>query len=301
MFEQVVFAGGGNRCFWQAGWWDVVAPAIELRPRLIAGVSAGAATACMLYANTSRYVLNYYREQLASNGRNVYLLHLLRPGVPMFPHAAIFSRVLKEAFSSGAFQRLKVEAPEIRVQFTRLPRPLGPRLGAGVGMIAYNIEKYWRRSLHPTLGRRLGFVAEFERVQDCNSDSDLISLLLASSCTPPFTPLQQRAGRPALDGGLVDNVPVSAVERGVSTLVLVTRRYPGRPQVFTTEGRLYVQPSERIPVRSWDYTDPEGALRAYDLGRSDGERFLDGWRRRHQWVEQFARVGMVDDSKGLEA
>jgi len=45
-FEQVVFAGGGNRCWWQAGWWDTVAPELGLRPRVIAGISAGAATAC---------------------------------------------------------------------------------------------------------------------------------------------------------------------------------------------------------------------------------------------------------------
>ena len=40
MFQQVVFAGGGHRCWWQAGFWDVVAPRIALRPRVVAGVSA---------------------------------------------------------------------------------------------------------------------------------------------------------------------------------------------------------------------------------------------------------------------
>ncbi|MGI9024564.1 MAG: patatin-like phospholipase family protein [Burkholderiaceae bacterium] len=56
MFEQVVFAGGGNRCWWQAGWWDVVAPAISLKPRVIAGVSAAAPTACMTYVQPSKKV-----------------------------------------------------------------------------------------------------------------------------------------------------------------------------------------------------------------------------------------------------
>ena len=72
MFVQVVFAGGGNRCWWQAGWWDVVAPAIALRPRVVAGVSAGAATACMLYANDSHRTMDYYREALKHNRRNAY-------------------------------------------------------------------------------------------------------------------------------------------------------------------------------------------------------------------------------------
>ena len=41
-FDAVVFAGGGCRCFWQAGFWSVVAPALELRPRSITGASATA-------------------------------------------------------------------------------------------------------------------------------------------------------------------------------------------------------------------------------------------------------------------
>ena len=44
-FDSVVFAGGGNRCAWQAGWWERVAPEIGLQPRVVAGVSAGAAMA----------------------------------------------------------------------------------------------------------------------------------------------------------------------------------------------------------------------------------------------------------------
>ena len=45
-FEGVVFAAGGCRCFWQAGFWSVIQPALDLRPRVIGAVSAGAAIAC---------------------------------------------------------------------------------------------------------------------------------------------------------------------------------------------------------------------------------------------------------------
>lgn len=275
MFEQVVFAGGGHRCWWQAGFWDVVAPRAGLRPRVIAGVSAGAATACLLYANDSRAALAYYRETLKSNRRNAYWGNLFRPGARVFPHNAIYRRALKHLLGGEHFARLLRDAPEIRVQYARLPRWLGPRSAVAVGLAAYNLEKYWKKSLHPTFGRRLGFTSEVARVQDCAGDDDLVSLIIASSCTPPFTPIEHRGSRPTLDGGLVDNVPVDAVDRhGGATLVLTTRRYPSHPPVFHRDGRVYVQPSSKAPASSWDYTSPELYEHTYALGRRDGEAFL---------------------------
>jgi predicted acylesterase/phospholipase RssA len=281
VFEQVVFSGGGNRCWWQAGFWDVVAPAVDLKPRLIAGVSAGAATACMLFATDSARTMAYYREALKHNRRNAYWGNLLRRaeaadphGRRVFPHAAIYRRALTELLGGDHFANLKRAAPEIRIVFSRLPRGLGPHAALAVGIVAYNLEKYWRRSLHPTFGRRLGFVPEVARVQDCDDIDDLVSLITASSCTPPFTPIEHRGGRPTLDGGMVDNVPVDAVDAGPSTLVLLTRRYPARADTFVHLGRVYVQPSTRVPVSAWDYTDPPAMQRTYDQGRRDGERFI---------------------------
>ncbi|MGA2549452.1 MAG: patatin-like phospholipase family protein [Burkholderiaceae bacterium] len=301
MFEQVVFAGGGNRCWWQAGFWDKVAPEIGLQPRLIGGVSAGAATACMLYANTSEAVLAYYEEKLAQNRRNAHWNNLFRRGERVFPHARIYRQALKDVLGGARFIQLLETAPEIRIQFSRLPRRLGPRAAVGVGLLAYNVEKYWKKSLHPQFGRRLGFTSEVVRVQDCPTDEDLVSLLIASSCTPPFTPIEYRNGRPTLDGGLVDNVPVDAVERGRSTLVLVTRRYKRRPTVFVHAGKLYVQPSQKVPVSSWDYTDPSRMRLTYQQGRTDGASFLADWARHLGWMGEAAQARTTGDSKGLEA
>ena len=82
----------------------------------------------------------------------------------------------------------------------------------------------------------------------------LADLVLASSCTPPFTPILHHAGRPALDGGVADNVPAGAVPEA-HTLVRLTRRYRSLPRHPL---RTYVQPSVPIPVSSRDYTDPRG-------------------------------------------
>jgi predicted acylesterase/phospholipase RssA len=283
MFEQVVFAGGGHRCWWQAGFWDVVAPEIELRPKLIAGVSAGAATACLIYANNSQDALDYYDQVLPAGSRNVYWRNALRRGAAVFPHNEIYQGALRALIGGANFKQLMLNAPEIRIQFARIPRWLGPRTAVGVGMIAYNIEKYAKRSLHPTFGKRLGFTQEVARVQDCHSEEELVALIIASSCTPPFTPIQYRNGRPTMDGGLVDNVPVSALDRtDVSTLVLTTRRYPQHGQIFTRGHCVYVQPSQKTPVASWDYTAPKLYRKTYELGRIDGESFIDAFFQHDQ-------------------
>jgi hypothetical protein len=53
---------------------------------------------------------------------------------------------------------------------------------------------------------------------------------------------------------------------------MLTRRYAALPDI---PGRTYVQPSAKIPVDAWDYTSPEGIQSAYDLGRRDGEGFVN--------------------------
>lgn len=282
MFEQVVFAGGGHRCWWQAGFWDRVASEIGLAPKVIAGVSAGAATACLLFANRSEVALAYYDRVLATGARNAYWSNLLRPGARVFPHYAIYREALKTLLGGDAFVRLMRTAPEIRIQYARLPRWLGPRSAVAVGLMAYNIEKYAKKSLHPTFGKRLGFRQEVATLQQCGSAEELVSLIMASSCTPPFTPIQYRQGRATIDGGLIDNVPVSALDQtDTPTLVLTTRRYPQHGRIFTRDRRVYVQPSRPTPASSWDYTSPALYRRTYELGRADGEHFLQAFAARH--------------------
>lgn len=278
-FDQIVFAGGGNRCWWQAGWWDTVAPELQLRPRVIAGISAGAATACMVYAHDSRETMAYYREVLANNSRNVHWGNLLRRE-RVFPHYGIYRTALLSLFGNNRLHRLQ-QAPEIRIGVAHIPRWTGPRLAVAAGLLAYNIDKHLLKTLHPRLGRKLGFHPEFVLAQDCRSPEDLADLLLQSASTPPFTPVLRRGGRAVLDGGLVDNVPVDALDDTPgNVLVLVTRMYP-RPRRFIIEAggqrRLYLQPSQRVPISSWDYTRPEAMTHAYDLGQRDAETFLREW------------------------
>lgn len=186
MFDQIVFAGGGNRCWWQAGFWDVAQPALALRPRVIAGISAGAATACMLYTRDAAWVMRYYEQALRDNRKNAYWANLFRRE-PVFPHYRIYRQALLDIYGEP-FPKLAA-APEIRIGVSHVPRWLGARSAVAAGLVAYNIEKYVRKTLHPTLGRTLGFRPEFVRAQACANVDELADLILQSSCTPPFTPV----------------------------------------------------------------------------------------------------------------
>jgi hypothetical protein len=287
LFDRVVFAGGGHRCWWQAGWWERVAPVAGLAPKQIAGVSAGAATACLLYANDAATALAHYRSVLGPGAKNAYW-HRWRDGrAAVFPHEGIYRHALHTLIGGEHFGLLQQRAPEIRIAFARPPSALGPRSAVGVGLLAYNLEKYLRKPLHPVLGQRLGFRGEFKTVQSCANADALVDLIMASSCTPPFTAIQRQDGAPTIDGGMVDNVPVDTLDNALQaqsrdtndneppdTLVLVTRRYPGYAPVFRVGRRVYVQPLRKVPVSSWDYTAP-AAYEATDAqGREDADEFL---------------------------
>ncbi|MGT2492529.1 patatin-like phospholipase family protein [Cupriavidus basilensis] len=247
---------------------------------MITGISAGAATACMVYTHDSREVMAYYSKVLAGNRRNAYWGNLLNKQ-RVFPHYGIYRTALLSIFGDGRLARLQA-APEIRIGVAHIPRWSGPRLAVMAGLVAYNIEKHWLKTLHPRLGRKLGFHPEFVRAQDCGSPRATGRPVAAIFLDAPFTPVLRRDGRPVLDGGMVDNVPVDALDATPGdVLVLVTRLYP-RPRRFVlqhgAQRRLYLQPSQRVPISSWDYTQPGAMTGAYDLGRRDGETFCANGR-----------------------
>lgn len=271
-FSTVVFAGGGNRCLWQVGFWSVAAPELDIKPETVAGVSAGASMACMIFSGRSDESFNYFIEMTSANSKNAFISNIFR-GKPVFPHEVMYREGLAFGIDHETLKTIH-EGPDIRILMSHPPAWSGPRLATFLGIGAYSIEKLVRNPVHPVLATRLGFTPEVVRARDCKTPAELIDTLIQSSCTPPFTPLCYRNGKPVLDGGLIDNVPVKAIgkENG-NTLVLLTRQYPIE-NIPAVENRVYVQPSVPIEISKWDYTNPAGMQDAYDLGKKDGEMFV---------------------------
>lgn len=266
----VVFAGGGNRCFWQAGFYRTLADEQGLAPETLVAVSAGAAIATALAAGRIEQTLSLTCEAMERNPRNQYWDQLLDPRRRVFPHELIYRDLIHRVLADDAWEELR-NGPEVSVALARPPRWLGAHAGTLAGLLAYQGEKWFSQPVHPKAGRRLGFRREFVSHRQCRSPADLADLIIASSCTPPFTRLARWQGQPALDGGLVDNVPCDGIpEDDGQTLVLLSRPYPHLPEI---PGRIYAQPSTRPPVGSWDYTSPRSVREAFQLGQADAAGF----------------------------
>ena len=274
MFDKVVFAGGGHRCWWQAGFWDRVSGEIELHPRVIGGVSFGAITACLLYAGDSKRALAWYERELKSVRSNFNWLNLMRRGRRLMPNAAIQRKALRALLGGENFRQLMWRAPEIRVRYVRLPEGASPSR-AVLGALARGAGRTPRGMSPADTAGRFGATIETKRVQDCRSERELVDLLVAASSAPPFTLEETLDGAACFDAGLFDELPIGAVADGPGqTLVLATRHDPAHAPVFARDGFVYVQPSEKVAVASWDYTSAKRYRNAYDLGQRDGEAFL---------------------------
>lgn len=275
MFDKVIFAGGGYRCWWQAGFWEVLRAEIELRPRVIGAVSAGAFMACLVHANDSRRALAWYERELAGVRTNMAWLNLFRRGEPLWRQGPVYRKAIRALLGGEHFRQLLWQAPEIRVLYALPPVGMTERKAA---WRAWQVCRRDARSaslpLHGgTEGQ--GFRMAVKRLQDCRTEREMVDLIWASSCTPPMMAAAEMDGELAFDGGLIDPVPVRLVaDVPGQTLVLTTRRYSKKTPVFASEGRIYVQPSVALPAAGWDITSPKRFQKSCEQGRRDAEAFL---------------------------
>lgn len=274
-FENIVFSGGGNRCFWQAGFWSVAAPVLELKPSRVFSVSAGSAIACALFAGTFELGFAEFRQAIARNGHNIYLSNLLQKK-PVFPHGNIYRNAILGSIDGPALTRLH-NGPEIFILISYPPSWASGRVALLLVFLAAGLDACNSKAIHSSAGTRIGFKPLYLSVRECNTPDELADLIIASSCVPPLTPQAKRNGMAIFDGGLVSSTPVASVPiTNCQTLVLLTRQFPKLP---TVEGHVYAQPSGPIPSGFWDYTDDVALQATYDLGRRDADTFCSSMHR----------------------
>lgn len=279
MFAGLAYAGGGNRCYWQGGFYETVAPRIGLKPRRVVGASAGAFAMLYTALGLGPSVRELVREACLGRTSEVDW-RAFRRGGRLFPVGEMYRDMLTRLFTPERLAELELQA-DFLIAISRPPRLWPLPVIAALGIGAYQLEKRVRRPVHPTAGRKLGFRPDLIRVADCASPEELIAALMASAAVPPFMPAGNIGARAALDGGLVDSAPAWALAEmeaaGEQTLVLLTRPFADVPQVAN---RSYVRPSQVIPVSQFTIRNWEGIRFAYELGVKDGEDFLRTMERR---------------------
>ena len=270
----LTLAGGGNRAFYQVGllesWWSVLADRIGT----VSTCSAGACTAILILTGRRELAYQFWLGRRAHVRKNLEWWRLARGQRPA-PHYPIYRDTLLCALADGGFERLRAAPFRIDVLVAAPPNGLPIPLAVPIGLGAYSLERWLNPGrLHPGVGRRLGFEPVAVDARTCPTAEAVTELVLASSATPPFTPVGTVGGRPVLDGGLVDNAPAFVAEaerRWRRHLVVLTRPYPAS-SVGHRGNRWYLCPSEPVPADRWDYTRPERIAATIALGVRDGER-----------------------------
>jgi len=120
----LAFAGGGNRCWWQAG---VVSQLLDMGwklPPTLVGTSAGAAIATSLLTSSARDALASCKQLYMSNDR-LFDWKSLSQFRLKFAHQHIYPAWIESFTSDHHFEKLKTAGSELIVAITRPARALG--------------------------------------------------------------------------------------------------------------------------------------------------------------------------------
>jgi predicted acylesterase/phospholipase RssA len=273
--EMLAFAGGGNRCWWQAGLVTHLQAQGAQLPAKLVGTSAGAAIAASLVTGSTMTALKACQRLYAANAQ-LFDWRGLRQLKFKFAHQTVYPAWLTAFVHEGNFKTLQTSPSQLLVAVTRPARALGLMGSVAAGTLAYLVDKKLIHNIHPALPRFLGLRQAFFALRDCATVQDAQATLRAAAAAPPFMSSVHLHGQWAFDGGYTDNAPIpqQTPDEKSSTLVLLTRHYPDKPALFKADGRTYWQPSRKVPVSKWDCRPGTTVTDAFALGQEDARLAL---------------------------
>lgn len=273
-FHTVVFAGGGNRCWWQAGAVERLCEQANWQVKRLIGVSAGAGIATAFATGRLQESLRAAVERFNQTPKNIIWRDLLKGKRP-FVLPRIYPDWIESFLQAADLQKLQRGTLTVDVAITR-PIPFLPvTLSTAVALALYSTEKFWLKTFHGRLPHWVGLRPEYHDLTDCPQLDDARSLLLASAAAVPITPTHKVNGRAALDGGFYDNVPLPQDRADdAGTLVLLTRHRADLPPAFDFQGRTYLQPSRPVDATNMDCTSGPNVQSTYKQGLEDAGAWL---------------------------
>ena len=274
-FRTVVFAGGGNRCWWQAGVAERLSQLPCWQPQRLIGVSAGAGVATAFATGRVQDALHSAVHHFNATPKNIVWSDLLKGKRP-FVLPRIYPQWIESFLQANDLQKLRHGSLTVDVAITR-PLPLLPvTVSTAIALALYSTEKFWLKTFHGRLPHWVGLRPEYHALSACSQLEDARSLLLASAAAVPITPTHKVNGRAALDGGFYDNVPLPLNRSDYAqTLVLLTRHRADLPRAFTMGSRTYLQPSRAVDATNMDCTSGTKVQSTYEQGLNDAERFFN--------------------------
>lgn len=272
-FDTLVFAGGGNRCWWQAGLVSAFQAAGWSLPQTFIGTSAGAAIAASFLTTGPQTALVACKKLYAQNNQ-LFEWQALTQLKLKFAHQHIYPAWLASFVNDCQFNAAKTASQRLIVAVSQPSKLLGLTGSLIAGSIAYLLDKKIAHSIHPKMPKYLGLRQAFFSFNDCQNAVTARQLLAGAAAAAPFMKSQALHGTWSFDGGYTDNAPIPSqtATQKARTLVLLTRHYPHLPTQFSWQGRHYWQPSRKIPVSTWDCRPNTTVDAAFELGLQDGFR-----------------------------
>jgi len=273
-FYTVVFSGGGNRCWWQAGVVSLLAEHSCWHAKRLIGVSAGAGIAAAFAVGRIPDALQAAVIRFSQTRQNIVWSDLLKGRRP-FVLPRIYPDWIGSFLQAADLRNLNEGQLKVDVVITRPIKYLPLTVSTLIALALYSTEKFWLKTFHGRVPHLVGLRPEYHNLTDCQTLDNARSLLLASAAAVPITPAHMVTGRPALDGGFYDNVPlpISRAE-DANTLVLLTRHRPDLPQAFKLDGRTYFQPSRAVDATNMDCTSGINVQKTFNQGKEDFKEWL---------------------------
>jgi hypothetical protein len=268
-FQQLVFSGGGTRCFWHGGFLEVVGPAIHLRPDRIVGVSGGALSAAAFITGRAHRLQRVMIETFEKVDSNIDL-NAIPEGDSLTPHQRIYSDIVSAVLDDDEARAKIADGPAFQVQIGHPPTETAPRASTIPLFSLYEAEKRIRDTPHLNWSQKAGLRAELVDARQAARDGKLCELICAAAVIPPVFKIAIWDGQQVIDSGMADKAPMPTPNHG-RTLILLTDEFGNTPD---HPDRLYVGPSRDTPADKIDFTDPGKLRRTWDLGLRDGEAFL---------------------------
>lgn len=271
-FEQVVFSGGGTRCFWYGGFLQATKDPLQLCPQRITGVSGGALSAACFIADCGQVLLDNMGQAFDQNDHNLNILSK-RGGERLTPHQRIYREVVEKTLNEQV-QATIADGPQFQVLLAYPPSGRLPKWSTIPLLVLYELDLMVRSTPYLKFTRWAGLTCELVDARQAAAEGELPDLICNAAVIPPVFNLQGWKGRQVVDGGMACKAPLPQPDQG-RTLILLTRRFRNlKPH----PNRVYAEVSDETPADKLDFTDREKIEQTWDMGRRDGIKFLESVR-----------------------
>ncbi|KUF10502.1 patatin-like phospholipase family protein [Pseudoponticoccus marisrubri] len=267
--DQLVFSGGGLRCFWQGGFLTGLGKRYSFAPKRVTGVSGGALAGAAWLSGTEHRLLEEMCAAFEQRDHNLDLFAADEDGIT--PHQRLYCDVVARVLDDAACRKV-ADGPQFQIQIAHPPGTGHPTLTGTALAAAYEAELHLVGSPHFNWAEKMGLTAQLVDANQAARDGRLVDLVNAAAVIPPVFEPPLWDGRRVVDGGMADQAPMPDPDRG-ETLILLTRDYKRLPRI---PGRSYICPGEETPADKIDFTDPQKLRDTWALGEEDAQRYLEG-------------------------